>query len=232
MAVLDGHHDLGDPDEPVGSAVGKIVRALPESLADQVDAIRRTAAPAPDRAAARPDAGTTLALVRACVQHRRARLEYCTEAGSQWMVDVDPWSVVIRHGRWYLLCYSHRVAERRAFRVDRVRRVELLDETAHPPADLDPVTALEEQLAVGWEYQIEVLIDAPVTEVTRCLPATLGRIEQVDGGGCRLTGSTSNPWWYAEQLARVPASFRVVRCPELQAAVRAVGKRMVAASGG
>ena len=33
MAVLDGHHDAGDPTDPVGSALGKIMRALPEPVA-------------------------------------------------------------------------------------------------------------------------------------------------------------------------------------------------------
>jgi predicted DNA-binding transcriptional regulator YafY len=55
MAVLDGHHEAGDPTDPVGSALGKLVRALPASVAAQAEAVRRTTAPAPDRAAARPD---------------------------------------------------------------------------------------------------------------------------------------------------------------------------------
>ena len=55
MAVLDGHHDVGDAEDPAGSAIARIVRALPESVAAQVEAVRRTTAPAPDRAAARPD---------------------------------------------------------------------------------------------------------------------------------------------------------------------------------
>ena len=38
MAVLDGHHDAGDPTDPVGGALGKMVRALPESVADQAEA--------------------------------------------------------------------------------------------------------------------------------------------------------------------------------------------------
>jgi hypothetical protein len=66
--------------------------------------------------------------------------------------------------------------------------------------------------------------------VTRCLPATLGRVEPVDDGSCRLTGSTSNPWWYAEQLARIPAPYRIVGCSELQQSARAVAERMLAAS--
>jgi hypothetical protein len=33
MAVLDGHNDAGDLTDPVGSALGKIVRALAETVA-------------------------------------------------------------------------------------------------------------------------------------------------------------------------------------------------------
>src|SRR5579859_6749557 len=58
MAVLDGHHDASDAADPVGSALGKITRALPEQVAAQAEAVRRTAAPAPDRAAVRPDPAT------------------------------------------------------------------------------------------------------------------------------------------------------------------------------
>ena len=107
MAVLDGHHDVRDPTDPVGSALGKIVRALPEAVAAQVEAVRRTTAPAPDRAAVRPDPDITTTLVRACTNHRRVRIGYRSETGSEWVTEVDPWAVVVRHGRWYLLCRSH-----------------------------------------------------------------------------------------------------------------------------
>jgi predicted DNA-binding transcriptional regulator YafY len=229
MAVLDGHHDASDPTDPVGSALGKIVRALPEPVAAHAEAVRRTTAPAPDRAAARPDPGTTTALVQACSNHRRVRLGYRSEAGSEWVSEVDPWAVVVRHGRWYLLCWSHAADARRAYRIDRVRGVEELDDTFSPPADLGPVAVLEEHLAVGWEYDVEVLIDAPVDTVGRCLPRAAGRLEPLDAGTTRLVGSTSNPFWYAEQLATIPASYRIVRCPELRDAVRALGQRLIAA---
>ena len=132
MAVLDGHHDASDPTDPVGSALGKIMRALPEPVAAQAEAVRRTTAPAPDRAAARPDPGTTTALVQACSDHRRVRLGYRSEAGSEWVIEVDPWAVVVRHGRWYLLCRSHTADARRAYRIDRVRAVEVARRHLHP----------------------------------------------------------------------------------------------------
>jgi len=229
MAVLDGHHDAGDPTDPVGSALGKIVRALPEPVAAQAEAVRRSAAPAPDRAAARPDPGTTSALVQACSDQRRVRLGYRSEAGSEWLMEVDPWAVVVRHGRWYLLCWSHTTDARRAYRIDRIRKMAVLDGTFSPPADLDPVAILEEHLAVGWEYDVEVVIDAPVETVAPCLPRAIGLLEPLDAETTRLVGSTSNPVWYTEQLTTIPASYRIVRCPELQEAARVLGKRLLAA---
>ncbi|MEO6999868.1 MAG: WYL domain-containing protein [Terracoccus sp.] len=229
MAVLDGHHQASDPTDPVGSALGKIVRALPESVAAQADAVRRTAAPAPDRSAARPDPGTTTALADACTSRHRVRLRYRSEAGTEWEMELDPWAVVVRHGRWYLLCWSHRTEARRAYRIDRIEGVEALAATFVPPEYLDPVAELEAHLSTGWDYLVEVSIEAPPDLVARCLPPALGRVEPVDERSCRLTGSTSDPTWYAEQLARTPGPYRLVGGPEVQQAVRRLGERMLAA---
>lgn len=230
MAVLDGHHDAGDPADPVGSALGKIMRALPAPVAAQAEAVRRTTAPVPDRSAARPDPGTTATLVEACSSQRKVRLDYRSEAGSEWSMEVEPWAVVVRHGRWYLLCRSCRADAQRAYRIDRVRAVELLDEPFTPPPGLDPVVALEDHLASGWEYETEVVIEAPLAAVARCVPRMLGRLAAIDERTTRLTGSTSNPTGYAEGLAMVPAPYRIVRGPELREAARELGRRMLAAA--
>lgn len=231
MAVLDGHHDARDPGNPVGSALGKIVRALPESVAAQAEAVRTMTAAAPDRAAARPDPGITATLVQACSDRCRVRLGYRSEAGSEWEPEVEPWAVVVRHGRWYLVCWSLAADAQRAYRIDRVGSVDVLADTFVPPVELDPVAALEEHLAVGWDYDVDVLVDAPLDAVARCVPRAAGRLEAVDDATTRIVGSTSNPIWYAEQLAAVPAPFRVVNGPELRHTVRALGERMLAASG-
>jgi predicted DNA-binding transcriptional regulator YafY len=232
MAVLDGHHDASDPAGPVGSALGKIMRALPEAVAAQAEAVRRATAPAPNRGAARPDPGTTTALVQACSSHRQVRLGYRSEAGSEWLMEVDPWAIVVRHGRWYLLCRSHKADARRAYRIDRVLTVEVLEGTFSPPVDLDPVAVLEEHLAVGWEYDTEVVIEAPMETMMRCLPRTVGRLERLGAETTRLVGSTSNPVWYAEQLATIQAPYQIVKCAEIQEAARRIGERLRTAAGG
>jgi len=229
MATLDGHHRAGDPVDPVGSALGKILRALPEPVAAQAEAVRRATAPAPDRAAVRPDPATAARLVNASTERRRVRIGYRSAAGAEMDVEVDPWAVVVRYGRWYLLCWSHAAEALRVFRVDRVRDVELRAQSFSPPAGLDAVDLLEEHLADGWEYDVEVLIEAGVESVAGALPRWLGRVSAAGPGRTRLLATTSDPAGYAEQLAAFPVPYRVVGGSELVAAARAIGERMVAA---
>ncbi len=85
-------------------------------------------------------------------------MRYRSEAGTEFTSEVEPWAVVVRHGRWYLLCRTGPQQAVRAYRVDRVSEVEPLDEAFERPADLDAVAMLEHHLAVGWEYAVEVLV--------------------------------------------------------------------------
>ena len=111
-----------------------------------------------------------------------------------------------------------------------MRDVEPLDEPFERPADLDPVAMLERHLAVGWEFAVDVVVDSSLDEVERYLSPALGRLEAVDAERTRLVGSTGNPFWYAEQLAVIPAPFRVVGGVELQHTVATLGRRLLDAS--
>lgn len=230
MAVLDGHHAAADPADPVGAALGKILRAMPDRLAAQAESVRRTAAAAPDRGAARPDPDTTATLVSACAESRVVDLVYRSESGNEWTSAVQPWAVVVRYGRWYLLCRSIERDAVRTYRVDRVQQVSARSESFTPPAELDAVAMLEEHLGTGWEYATEVLIEGPLELCQRVLPRTAGVLTAVDATTTRLNGSTSNPRSYAEWLAWLPVPFRVVEGPELRAVLREVGQRLLDAA--
>ncbi|MDR7381050.1 helix-turn-helix transcriptional regulator [Promicromonospora iranensis] len=228
MAVLDGHPDA-DGDDLVGAALGKVIRALPEDVGRQAALLREHASAAPDRHAARPDTAVTSDLVAAIAVRRRVLVTYRGESGSEWVAEVDPWAVVVRYGRWYLLCHSHRAGATRTYRVDRVLAVERTSQAFVPPVDLDPVAALEEHLGTGWRFTTRVVFDAPLADVAPWVGAQMGRLEAV-GDGCVLVGSTRNPAMYAQEwLASVPHPFRVEGGPELQEAVRALAERFAAA---
>jgi predicted DNA-binding transcriptional regulator YafY len=229
MAVLDGQPAAADVDDLVGSALSKVVQVLPEGVGRQAAALRQHASAAPDRHSTRPDPATTSALVAAVAARRRVRVTYRSESGRQWQAEVDPWAVVVRYGRWYLLCHSHRADAIRTYRLDRVHAVQQTGHAFEPPEGLDPVAALEENLGSGWEFPTRVVFDAPPAEVARYLRPPMGRLEPL-GAGCVLVGSTSNPTMYAQEwLANVPLPFRVVGGPELRAATATLAARLAAA---
>jgi len=233
MAVLDGSHAAADADDPVGAALGKLIRALPENVGRQAGAMRRHASAAPDRGAVRPGTETTSALVAAVAVQRQVSIGYRSESGKQWQEDVDPWAVVVRHGRWYLLCHSHRARAVRAYRIDRIQSVAEGGEQFRAPGDLDYVDLLEQHLGVGWDFETQVVFDAPHDEVARYVRPPMGRLEPIDDGGrCVLIGTTSNPPMYAgEWLAAIPVTFHVEGGPELRAAVADLTARLTAALG-
>jgi predicted DNA-binding transcriptional regulator YafY len=229
MAVLDGQPSAADTGDLVGSALAKVIRVLPEGVGRQAAALREYASGAPNRYSARPDPATTSELVAAVAARRQVLITYRSETGSEWETEVDPWAVVVRHGRWYLLCHSHRADAIRTYRVDRIRAIQQTAREFEPPDGLDPVAALEENLASGWEFPARVLFDAPLAKVAPWIRAPMGRLE-ASGDGCVLVGSTSNPAMYAQEwLASVPFAFRVDGGPELRAAVATVATRFTAA---
>ncbi len=232
MAVLDSQPSAAEVDDVVGSALDKVIRALPDRVARQAVALREHASTTPDRFAARPDTAITSALVGAVAAHRQVRVRYRSESGREWDAAVDPWAVVARHGRWYLLCLVHRADAVRTYRLDRILAVEQTPHRFQPPVGLDPVVTLEEHLGTGWEFPTRVVFDASLQEVQQWVRPPMGRLS-ADGDTCLLVGTTSNPTMYAtEWLARVPFAFRVEGGPELRSVVAALASRLSAASAG
>lgn len=230
MAVLDGQPAAIDADDLVGAALSKVIRALPESVGRQAAALREHASAAPDRHASRPDPAITSGLVAAGADRRRVVITYRGGGGGeQWDAEVDPWAVVVRHGRWYLLCHSHRAAATRTYRIDRVRAVRQLPQAFTPPENLDPVAVLEESLGKGWKYVTRVVFHAPKEKVAPWIRPPMGSLE-ADGDRCVLIGSTRNPAMYAQEwLSVIPFAFSVVEGPELRDAVAELAERFGAA---
>jgi len=233
MAVLEAHRPAADPADLVGGALAKMIRVLPARVSALVRSIRDASSSA-DTDAARVNPELTTALIESCVTARRLRLTYrLPSAGRAFRdteMEVDPWAVVLRHSRWYLLCWSHTRAARRVLRVDRIVAAGPLPGTFTPPADLDALATLEEHLSQGWSFAVDVSIDASPAAVARWLARSLGTLVPDGDGRTRLVASTSEPDWYAGRLAVLPYSFRVRGSAELRDAMASLGRRLLAAS--
>lgn len=230
LQVLRGRPAAGRDDDLIGGALHKVVRALPDAVGRQAALLREVAAATPDGYADQePDPLVANDLIEAIAANRGVVLDYRSEAGTELTADVDPWSVVARAGRWYLLCYAHHVTAVRTYRVDRIRSVTRTTRPFDLPSDLDPVAALGEHLGTGWRYATRVTFAAPLDEVQKWIRPPMGRLEPHEAG-CVLVGTTDDPAWYArEGLSAVPFPFRVEGGDELRAAVADVARQFTAA---
>ncbi|MEU9699715.1 WYL domain-containing protein [Streptomyces sp. NPDC047981] len=142
LAAQGAHAALG-LDRALGSALRKVMAALPEPHRPAAELTSRRILVDPDRWMRTPRPAVDLdVLDRAVLADRRVRLQYRSGgAPAPKTYTVDPYGLVVKAGVWYLV--ADRDAEPRLFRADRVHRAELLD---------DPVRRRDGiELADVWE---------------------------------------------------------------------------------
>ena len=175
MAVLDGHHDPADPADPVGSALGKLVRALPEPVAAQAEAVRRAAAAAPDRpppgpTRRRPPSSTPAPDQRSfgsATGPRRARMGHRGRPVGRR----GPARPVVPR------CAGRSGPTRPRLPGRPGRASSRSTATLRRPTASTPSRCSRSTSRSGWEYEVDVVIEAPVDRVRRRLPRALGRLD-------------------------------------------------------
>lgn len=221
--------------EPVANALAKIERSLPVDLAARITTIRdgfqmarnpwtdSTAFPRPEVLAE---------VIQATLTHQRAWVRYGSSEGNQTSRDVDLWGVLYLDGRWYTHGWCHLRTSPRTFRVDRIRRIDLLPQTFEPPAGFDIEEAVMRSLALtrsGGDF--ELVIEAPIGEVKPYLAPPTAILEALPEQETRAWGTTDNPYWLAARLASMPFQVRVIRTEALKQAMRDTAQRLLAAAG-
>ena len=88
-------------------------------------------------------------LDEAVVEHRRIRFRYKREDR-----EVEPWGLVLKHGRWYVPGWDRGRDARRTFRVDRIDPGSLVVDDQHDafevPAGIEPIDLVpDDALSIG-----------------------------------------------------------------------------------
>jgi predicted DNA-binding transcriptional regulator YafY len=227
-----GRLGLSGSEDAVDGALAKIHRVLPDGLRRRVEALEATldfTARATRRAPVTGD--TVLVLADATRRRRRIRVTYRAFSGDETRRELSPHGLVVHSGRWYLAAYDHLRDDLRTFRVDRMLRVRLSNETAvDRPRDFDAVSYVRTSLArVPWGWEVEVVLELPVDEALRRVPATLAELADEDGlTVLRMRADSLD--WAASFLAGLGCDFTIRGPAELRASVRALAERLVASA--
>ncbi len=216
-------------DHPAERAISKIERVLSPELARRIDEIREgVLMPSGmyDAGAVFPDPDVVSTLTHASLTGHRVWMRYSSWSSDETAREVDPYGVVALYGRWYLHGFCHLRQDRRTFRVDRIRRVDLLPATFERPEEIDPLAAVEASLALSRGWRVAVMVHAPIAEVRPHVRSAVGVLERDGPDRTLLRASTDDADWFAWRLMAVPFEMTVLEPPELREAFGRIGERM------
>ncbi|MEU1025707.1 WYL domain-containing protein, partial [Streptomyces sp. NPDC005904] len=187
-----------------------------------------------DGASIAPETLTVMA--SATAGHERLRFAYRTGDGTESRRLTEPYRLVSTGRRWYLVAYDIDREDWRTFRVDRIAEP-FPTGARFVPRELPKGGAAEFIRQSVWRgqeaYEIEVTFAAPAEFVTARLPSTLGAVEPLDAGRCRLRGrATDSVEWLAVRLAVTDCDFTAHGPPELIDCLREMGGRLTRAAAG
>lgn len=202
LRTLGGLPGMVDTDA-VRRATAKIERAVGDAGHDM--AVQLT----------RQEEATT-STVRAALDAGRAlRIVYYT-AGRDVVSRrvVDPMRLLLVEGRGYLEAWCRSAEAVRLFRLDRVDDVEVLDEPAEPPRDVEPTDVSGGLFRPSPEHRSAVLLlEREARWVAEYYP--VDEVVELDGGRARVLLRFADPAWLVRLVLGLGGGARVLEPAEL-----------------
>jgi predicted DNA-binding transcriptional regulator YafY len=223
-----GQQALGLDERDAARTLRKVTRALPSATRDLIGALDGAvtfATPrSPNASGEAPEPLDTA--VQAIQTRHRLHIRHRAQTGERSERAVDPYQVVYRAGRWYLVGYCHLRNDLRVFRLDHIQHARMLDATFEPQS-VDAVAAVERAIAqTPWRWEFSLLAEAPVETLRSRMPATVATLHPQADGMVLLQG-------YADDLDILACTLAGLRCPlvilrpdELRDAFRALADRL------
>lgn len=231
--ILAASHGLSDTQTSSMRAFGKLIALLPARLRPRLESLASATFSAPLRGAA--VATDTLAPIAAAIHAReQLRFAYHDATGNQTHREVEPYRLVLRGDRWYLLGWDLGREDWRTFRVDRLRVKVPNGRRFRPRPDPEggfdsfAVRALE---TATWHSSYRIRLHASADVIRQRAPAAV-QIEPDGEHGCIVTVGSDNAAMVAKYLAWWDTPFQVLDSPELLAEVRLLAQRYTDASTG
>ncbi|MFD2492730.1 helix-turn-helix transcriptional regulator [Amycolatopsis jiangsuensis] len=169
-------------------ALAKLEQVLPARLRGRVRAMDSALVRMPGGAPV-IDAELLTVVAAACRDHERLRFTYGTRGGDVAERDVEPLSLVHTGSRWYLVAYDLGRADWRTFRLDRIDGCPVPGfrfPPRKPPAEDLAAYVAERISSAPYAHQMTLRVSVPAHELTARIPPSVGVVEPIDAGSCRL----------------------------------------------
>jgi predicted DNA-binding transcriptional regulator YafY len=217
-------------EEASVTALAKLTRLLPSRLRHRLDPL--TSAIAVSRVAPRSVPAATLQAIAECSRTAlRLRFVYRDAAGHEERRDVEPYRLVFRAGRWYLVGWDPSRDDWRTFRVDRMELRPPHGPRFRPrPAPDDAARAVDVGIETSvWGFRARIRLHAPAAELAARAPAAV-ELEPETESSCLAWVGSDDPASLAMYVVQWGVDFEVLDAPELVAEVRVLAERLARAA--
>lgn len=210
----------------LASARAKLERVFPARLKSRLRAVDESVAVEFTRSASVIDQQVLGLLCGATQERRRVRMTYQSRSDEQTEREFDPYGLVYRAGRWYIIGWCHLRRGLRSFRLDRLMAASVLAVSFDRPEEFDALAYLKDAITqIPRAHAVEVLLETDLATAQKCLGPYVGVIECVEGG-ILLRAQADNLDWIARELARLPFDFQVKSPRPLRAAIAQIANRL------
>ncbi len=164
-------------------ATAKLGRVLPDSLRDGANAVEEVVAIEPGPWVISTSADSLIRVCTAIRTRHSVAFRYesherrCSHRG------VEPYGIVHMDGRWYMVGRCRLREALRTFRLDRISKLEVTDQTFHRPVGFDAKAHLERSMPfVEAGFSIEVWLDLPIDKARSHFALHRVMMEEKSGG--------------------------------------------------
>ena len=218
--------ELDHSPATVAAAISKITRVLPEGAREKLQALSELMVLPDQTEDIRPPAALLIGLSEAIQSLLPVKVTYVSEKQERTTRVVEPYGLVGRRGRWYLVAFCRLREAYRTFRLDRMEDMETQNVPFFRDEEFNFRQYAEEQLeSFNWGTQYTVDFASSPQQVRKKIGPITGRVESREDG-CRLTATTDDFDYEARYLANIGLPFTVVGPQELAVAVWRLAKQL------
>ena len=230
--ALSATHSISDTSDAAMRALSKIIAMLPARLRPRLATLASATGGAGMGATA--ISSESLQTIAATVQSReRLRFEYRAADRTESHREVEPYRIVLRAGRWYLVGWDADRDDWRTFRIDRMRiktpNGRRFSGRAEPTGGFEAFLTRSIETA-AWQNIYRVRLEAPAVAIRRRAPISV-QVEPDGDHACIVTVGSDNAAAVARYLSWWEVPFAVLDSPpELLDEVRLLAKRYCSAA--
>lgn len=216
----------------IAGAEAKLERVMPDNLKRRVRGVRDITRVILPRGEPSLDDDALLTLTSAAEDNRCVAFNYHSPEQAMMARTIDPYGVVFRQGRWYVIGFCHLRQAMRSFRLDRIDTVRAKAETFQRPPGFDPGDFLQDSLSSwGQDHEVSVLLHTDRQTLLASgafMPECSGQFD-IHEDGLLMNTRTDSLEWFAGWLAQLPVRFTVLAPAELKEALRQRAQQLMAA---